>query len=165
MKKRIRRGDSQRRRHWEEVLRRWREGGQAVRAFCRAEGVRESAFYFWRRELARRQPQATGDDAQTAGNYSQTAGGDPGRKEIVAAQRRLSRASAAAPAARSASRKPAQPGGSPSFLPVRVVGPDVSQGACGVEIVLAHGRVVRVGAGFDRQTLADVLAVLEVRPC
>ena len=35
----------------------------------------------------------------------------------------------------------------------------------GVEIVLAHGRTVRVRAGFDRQTLADVLAVLEVRPC
>jgi hypothetical protein len=25
--------------------------------------------------------------------------------------------------------------------------------------------VVRVRAGFDRQTLVDVLAVLEVRPC
>ena len=34
-------------------MRRWREGGQSVRTFCRAENVRESAFYFWRRELAR----------------------------------------------------------------------------------------------------------------
>ena len=48
---------------------------------------------------------------------------------------------------------------------MRVVGP---AGGCpaatettrGVEIVLAHGRTVR-GAGFDRQTLAEVLAVLE----
>ena len=54
MKKRIRRGDPQKQTYWEEVVRRWREGGQSVRAFCRAEGVRESAFYFWRRELARR---------------------------------------------------------------------------------------------------------------
>ena len=54
MKKRIRRGDPQRQSYWEEVMRRWREGGQSVRAFCRAEGMRESAFYFWRRELARR---------------------------------------------------------------------------------------------------------------
>ena len=53
MKKRIRRGDSQKLRYWEEVMRRWREGGQSVRAFCRAEGLRESAFYFWRRELTR----------------------------------------------------------------------------------------------------------------
>ncbi len=35
----------------------------------------------------------------------------------------------------------------------------------GVEIVLAQGRTVRVPTGFDRQTLAEVLAVLEVRPC
>ena len=54
MKNRIRRGDPQRRRHWEEVMRRWREGGQTVRAFCHAENLRESAFYFWRRGLTRR---------------------------------------------------------------------------------------------------------------
>ena len=35
----------------------------------------------------------------------------------------------------------------------------------GVEIVLEQGRTVRVPAGFDRQTLADVLAVLEARSC
>jgi hypothetical protein len=35
----------------------------------------------------------------------------------------------------------------------------------GVEIVLAQGRTVRVRPGFDRQALADVLAVLEGRPC
>jgi hypothetical protein len=34
-----------------------------------------------------------------------------------------------------------------------------------VEIVLRQGRTVRVGAGFDRQTLAEVLAVLETQPC
>lgn len=158
MKKRIRRSDPERRQHWEEVLRRWREGGQAVRAFCRAEGVQESAFYFWRRELARR-------DLRTAGHNSQAARDDLGREEIVAPARRTSRAPVAAPAPRPASRKPARPRDSPSFLPVRVVGPDVSQAACGVEIVLAHGRIVRVGAGFDRQTLADVLAMLEARPC
>jgi hypothetical protein len=37
--------------------------------------------------------------------------------------------------------------------------------AGGVEIVLDRQRTVRVRAGFDRQTLADVLAVLEARPC
>jgi hypothetical protein len=35
----------------------------------------------------------------------------------------------------------------------------------GVEIILAHGCTVRVRSGFDRQTLADVLAMLEVQPC
>ena len=55
----------------------------------------------------------------------------------------------------------------PSFLPVHVVKPtpDVAEGALDVEIVLGQGRTVRVRAGFDRQTLADVLTVLEARPC
>ena len=58
MKRRVRRGDPQRQSYWEAVVQRWREGGQGVRAFCRAEGLRESAFYFWRRQLARRGRQA-----------------------------------------------------------------------------------------------------------
>jgi hypothetical protein len=115
MKKRIRRGDPQRRTYWEAVVRRWKESGQSVRAFCRAEHLRETAFYFWRRELAQRGP-------------------------------------------------------APAFLPVQVVESACQRrGAaelpCGVEIVLAQGRTVRVQAGFDRQTLANVLAVLEARPC
>ena len=52
MKKRTRRGDPQRQRYWEGVVQRWKEGDQSVAAFCRAEGLRESAFYCWRRKLA-----------------------------------------------------------------------------------------------------------------
>ena len=53
----------------------------------------------------------------------------------------------------------------PSFLPVQVVAAHANEAARGVEIVLAQGRVVRVVPGFDRQTLADVLSLLESRPC
>jgi len=123
MKKRIRRGDPQRRQYWEEVVRRWQEGGQTVRAFCSAEGLHESAFYFWRRELAQ-------------------------RKELVVKKGKQVSA-----------KKPA-------FLPVHVVASHANETARGgVEIVLAQGRVVRVTTGFDRQTLADVLSLLEPRPC
>ena len=127
MKKRIRHGDPQRQSYWEEVVRRWREGGQSVRAFCRAEELRESAFYFWRRKLAR--------------------GGH-----------------------RTGKRVSPRHGATPSFLPVHVVGPasrcpGAAEADRGVEIILGQGCTVRVRAGFDRQTLAAVLAVLEVRPC
>ena len=127
MKKHIRRGNPEKRRYWEEVVRRWGEDDQSVRAFCRAEGVRESAFYFWRRKLARR-----------------------GR--------------------RTDKRVSPRHGATPSFLPVHVVGsasrcPGVAEADHSVEIILGQGRTVRVQAGFDRQTLADVLAVLEVQPC
>jgi transposase-like protein len=48
----------------------------------------------------------------------------------------------------------------PAFVPVRVV--DEVVPARGVlEIVLANGRSVRVGPGFDAATLRQVVAVLE----
>ena len=153
MKKRVRRGDPQRQSYWEGVVRRWREGGQAVRAFCRAEGVRESAFYFWRRKLARRGHRVDAEKGSPPEGGSRT------------------------PVSRLSSRVSPHHSPTPSFLPVHVVAPSVSEAGRapsrsdgrlaggGVEIVLEQGRTVRVPPGFDRQTLADVLAALEVRPC
>jgi transposase-like protein len=142
MKKRIRYGDPQRQRYWEEMVRRCREGGQSVRAFCRAEGLRESAFYFWRRELTRRSQIDAGQDLQSQ-----------------------------KPALRSSKRMPPRHVPAPSFLPVRLAQQRGAETLQGVEIIMGQGgtpaqRVaVRVPPGFDRQTLVDVLAVLEGRPC
>jgi hypothetical protein len=141
MKKRVRHGGSERQVYWEEAMRRWRESGQSVREFCRNEGVRESAFYFWRRELVRRS-QST--DA--------VRGSRPPVSPLTTAPRSPKRASS-------------QHRSIPSFLPVHVVEDAAAEATNGVEIILAHGRTVRVRSGFDRQTLVDVLAVLEVRPC
>lgn len=141
MKKRSRRCDSEKQMYWEEVVRRCKESGQSVRNYCRAEGLRESAFYFWRRELARR--------SQPSGAVSQRL---PEAFQVTAAVRSPKRLSAA--------RREGT-----SFLPVRVVEDATVEAVHGVEIVLAHGRTVRVPAGFDRQTLVDVLAVLEVPSC
>jgi transposase-like protein len=149
MMKRNRRCNPQKQRYWEEAVRRWKESGRSVRDYCRTEGLRESAFFFWRRKLSQC-------------SQSSDAVGQP-----------ASKGSQVTPAPR-APKRPQR--GTPSFLPVRVVGP-ASGGAPvqrvattveatrGVEIVLAHGRSVRVQAGFDRQTLVDVLALLEVQPC
>jgi transposase-like protein len=46
--------DLKKEREWRERERRWKWSGESVRAFCRQEGLHESAFYAWRRELARR---------------------------------------------------------------------------------------------------------------
>jgi transposase-like protein len=146
MKKRVRQGGSERQAYWEEAMRRWKESGQSVRAFCRNEGVRESAFYFWRRELAQR------------GHRTEATNGS------------RPQASPVTTASPSSERASSRHRSVPSFLPVRVV-EDVAAEAGrplaggGVEMILAHGCTVRVRSGFDRQTLADVLAVLEVRPC
>lgn len=36
------------------VLARWKRSGLSVRTFCRAEGLNQGTFYWWRRELKRR---------------------------------------------------------------------------------------------------------------
>jgi transposase-like protein len=54
-----------------------------------------------------------------------------------------------------------------AFVPVRVQ-PEAANpsGAGALELVLDHGRVVRVGPGFDAPTLQRLLALLaEGRPC
>ncbi len=132
---------AERQANWEELMRGWQQSGQSVRQYCRAAGLRESAFYFWRGELARRNRQPP------AGSSS--------RPQVRPATPEVPR-----PVQASRRRDPA-----PAFVPVHLMG-RCAEAAYGVEIVLGQGRTVRVGAGFDRQTLADVLTVLgEVPPC
>ena len=61
-----------------------------------------------------------------------------------------------------AKRPPGQ--GVPAFVPV-CVAEQARPDAAGIEIVLSGGRRVHVTAPVDRQALADVVAVLEARPC
>ena len=46
--------DLQKEAAWRRRLSRHAESGQSVRAWCRKHGVTEAAFYWWRKELARR---------------------------------------------------------------------------------------------------------------
>jgi hypothetical protein len=46
--------DAAKERTWRRLIGRQRKGRLSVREFCRAEALAESAFYFWRRELAKR---------------------------------------------------------------------------------------------------------------
>jgi transposase-like protein len=93
--------------YWRLVVARWKRSGLSVQAFCRAEGLKQATFYWWRRELNRRdQPK-------------------------------------------------------PAFLPVRVIAERAEPSSGGVEVVLANGRCLRVGVGFDPQTLVQVVELLE----
>lgn len=143
MKKHMRRCNPQKQARWQEVLRRWRESGRSVRDYCRAEGLRESAFYSWRGKLE---------------------GGSQSSGPVIQPRPRPE-ASGVPSAAPSPKRLSLPYRGEVSFLPVRVVEDAAAEATDAVEIVLTQGRTVRVRSGFDRQTLVDVLAVLEVRPC
>ena len=53
-----------------------------------------------------------------------------------------------------------------AFVPVQVVADAFPAQASALELVLVHGRIVRVAPGFDAATLRQLLAVLEgERPC
>jgi len=52
---------------WRGRMRRWRSSGRSVREFCRREGVPETAFYYWRRELQRRSGFGGGRGGRSAG--------------------------------------------------------------------------------------------------
>jgi transposase len=47
--------DGRRETRWRGILKEQEHSALGVRAFCRMKGVRETAFYYWRRELQRRQ--------------------------------------------------------------------------------------------------------------
>ena len=137
MKKRTER-EVQRQSRWQEIVRQQAQSGQSVRVYCRQAGIEESAFYWWRRELARRSGQ--GDDLRQPRRSSPK--GKPGR-----------------PATRKSPRM------TTGFLPVQVTADRRPKAGRGVEMLLGDGRVLRIQPGFDRQTLLDVLSALEGRGC
>src|SRR5262245_27188100 len=50
----VARNGSSREGYWRLVVARWKQSGRSVGAFCRAEGLNQATFYWWRRELKRR---------------------------------------------------------------------------------------------------------------
>jgi hypothetical protein len=134
-------GDAAKERRWRELVNAWRQSGQTVREFCHTAQVKESAFYWWKRRLARSRVRRCQDRHAQSGLPQ----GKPA--DVTARSAELVRHKAA------------------RFLPVQVVMDHSSEPESGVEIHWDNGRSVRLHREFDRQTLVDVLAVLEARPC
>jgi hypothetical protein len=162
------RRDLRKQRFWRHQVVRWRQSRQSVRDYCRDNALSEPSFYAWRRELTRRSqsPKAENRPRPKASHAATTS--QDARKRHP--RREASKRPSLPPTRRPALRIPRGAPSTPSFLPVRVVqGPAAEAGyplaGGGVEIVLAQGRMLRVRAGFDRQTLTEVLAVLEARTC
>lgn len=118
--------------YWRRVIQRQAASGGTIRDFCRRNRLREPTFYFWRRELLRRD---------------------------AASQR---------------CRDDERPAAGETFVAVSVrpepVETAARENAAGIEagridIILPAGHLIRVTHPVDRQALADVLAVLEARPC
>ena len=56
------------------------------------------------------------------------------------------------------------PSAEPAFVPVTIIAPPTRASAA-IDIRLLSGHRLRVRAGCDRQLLAEVVALLEGRPC
>jgi transposase-like protein len=48
------RRDPRRERFWREAMAAWQSSGLSVRQYCRRHDLTETSFYYWRRELQRR---------------------------------------------------------------------------------------------------------------
>jgi hypothetical protein len=104
---------------WRKTMAAYQRSGLRIRQFCRREKLRETGFYFWRRELAQRE-----------------------------AERRP---------------KPRRPRA--LFLPIRLATEPQPATGGEIAIALADGRRIHLTPPVDQQTLRDVLAVMEARPC
>ncbi len=128
---------------WRRRLSRHAASGQSVRAWCCKHGVTEAAFYWWRRELVRRDRDAEPPNAAKL---------DQNRRPDSSSHNRQT--------------NPLNPDRqTASFIPVQVIDAPGPGSDSPIEIVLADGRCVRVTGPVDRQTLTDVLDVLERRAC
>ena len=108
-------------RHWRAHVAAQGASGESVRVYCASAGVTESGFYWWKRELARRDnPESGVEGVETA----------PTR-------------------------------GVPAVFAEVAIG----ELAPSIEVVLRGDRRVRVGRGFDAETLQRVVAVLEGAAC
>lgn len=161
---RLRRCDPAKERYWRGVVQGQGGSGQSVREYCRQAGVKESAFYWWRRRLARRS-----ETREAARSESVR-----GRKALrSSAAKGSDRSGASSQRRRPGPGKPATTtfgGQSPgkeaaSFVPIRLMADNSAAKAAVIEIHLGDGRMVRVGPGIDRQTLVEVLRAMEDRSC
>lgn len=124
---------------WRTRLTRWTASGLNVRDFCRRYQLAETAFYFWRREIAARDR----SPAPTPAARTSTA-----RRTSPTASRRSS-----------TPRRTSPPDPRPTFVPVRVLAD------APLELVLRGGHVLRVPPGYDARHLRAVVAALEGEPC
>ena len=162
---RLRRSDPEKERYWRGLVLGHGGSGQSVREYCCQAGVKESAFYWWRRELVRRKetrkaarsyPTGGRKAARSlAANRSERFGASDGRR-----RRRRGRPATATPLGGRSSSGDVSP-----FVPIHLLAANGVEHAATVEIYLGDGRMVRVGPGIDRQTLVEVLRALEVGSC
>ena len=151
---RLRRSDPDRERHWRKMVRGQERSGESVREYCRQAGVKESAFYWWRKQLSQR------SEMRKAARSSDADGSERSGESKRPRKLRRGKSATATPVGVGSPGNGASP-----FVPIHLLAGNSEVNVAAVEIYLGDGRMVRVGPGIDRQTLMEVLSALEVRSC
>src|SRR3954454_1482720 len=124
-------------RRWSERIEAWRESGKRQQEFCQAHGFSVSSFSHWKAELIRRdQLRASAGAGKTAARIDSAEGNSESLRWTEVRW----------PAAGSAVAGAVQDGS-------------------GFEVVLPRGWSVRLGPGFETESLRRLLSVLEERSC
>ncbi len=137
MSKKARRHDVAKESFWRRTIKKRERSGLTIRAFCEREGLTESAYQSWRRELLKR------DDVDQSASRR--------RKAEKASGEIRSLPTFASVTVGEASHDVSRWSGADGSMPI--------------EIVLRQNVRVRVGRGIDLQLLDQVLSVMEQRGC
>jgi transposase-like protein len=146
--------DLERERRWRELVARRSDSGLSVRAFCAQEGVPETAYHYWRRELAARDAALSGQASTAAVVRSKTTADPSPRQRSARAAARRSSSTAAQLA----------PSSTSGFVPVRLrerqTTTDHRSWRPVAEIIFAGTVKLRIGPELDRSALVMLLDAL-----
>jgi hypothetical protein len=148
------RRDERKERLWRRVLGRRVRSGLSVRAFCLRHGIKESAYYFWRREMKRRD--ALGlmrEPRRVCEGDGTSARKPPARDDVLQGIGFIPRGEAVR------RRRHAR------FVPIAV--PPSGPSPRGIDVVRPDGITLRVPAGCQAELLRMVWETLEsvrIRP-
>lgn len=145
--------DLQKERFWRRALKRQARGQETIRAFCQREGLAETAFHFWRRELARRDSQAGAARATRAWDTSAASGSPSASRPKSASSTRRPVRRGTTSAVQSAGKHPPAV---TQLVPLTILSPRAATTAP-VELLLPSGVTLRIGKDAPWELVADVL--------
>jgi hypothetical protein len=153
-----RRRDPEREAFWRSVVLRQVASGLSVRAFCRQQGLAESAFHAWRRTIAER-------DCKQKATQQRQGTNDRRNAEPKRLAKRPARPSAKQPGEASVQRN-GRATRAPAFVLVVVTGKRPQPSDCGtgrdeIVIELAGGRWLRLPGTIAVERLARLVHALE----
>lgn len=148
MAKRVWHRNAAKERFWRRAMAEQRRSGLTIREFCARRSLSEPSFYAWRRELALRDGRRSGSRSPGQASAGKRPAPPPDERPAPPRDERITPPVAQA---------------TPRFVALQLASETAATAM--IEIVTRGGHTLRVPPGADGQTLAQVWALLEGRPC